>query len=54
MKPEKPDFFLNMPGIFDSLDSSEFLFDAEALSSLIVCGFSFMTGSSALGELDDC
>lgn len=53
MKPEKPDFFLNMPGIFDSLDSSEFRFDVEALSTLTVRGFSLMTGISDFDELDD-
>lgn len=54
MKPEKPDFFLSMPGILDSLASSEYLFDVDELSILAVGGFSLMMGISALEKLDDC
>jgi hypothetical protein len=40
MNPEKPDFFLSIPGGFDSLDSSENLLDAGMLSILDKLGFS--------------
>ena len=40
MKPEKPDFFLNMPGALDSLDSSENRLDTDALSIFGIMVFS--------------